>query len=103
MHDGGVSLPSQVGAVAVPMHPPRQVAVAPQLIPPDDVIVQSPLHVPLHMPVQWTEALVASVQAASHWPTQVPVHISPAEPPVVAVPSQVPEQWPEQVPLHCTV
>ena len=31
LHEGGVICPSQVGAVAVPVQPPLQVAVAPQL------------------------------------------------------------------------
>jgi hypothetical protein len=85
------------------MQPPRQFAEAPQLMPPLAVILQSPLHSPLQVPLQCTVALAASMQAASHCPTQVPLHDAPAEPPVVAAPSQVPTQWPMQVPLHCAM
>ena len=52
LHDGGVICPSHVGAVAVPVHPPLQVALAPQLTPAFPVMVQLPLHVPLQVPAQ---------------------------------------------------
>jgi len=49
---GGVSLPSHCGAVAVPVQPPLQLAIAPQLTPPLAEILQSPLHEPAQVPLQ---------------------------------------------------
>ena len=52
LHDGGVTVPSHLGAVAVPVQPPLHVAFAPQLTPALPVMVQLPLHVPLQVPAQ---------------------------------------------------
>jgi hypothetical protein len=52
LHEGGVTWPSHVGAIAVPVQPPRHVALAPQLTPAFPVILQSPLQVPWHVPAQ---------------------------------------------------
>jgi hypothetical protein len=53
LHIAGVSCPSHFGAVTATLHLPRQVAIAPQLTPPDAVILQLPLQLPWQVPSQW--------------------------------------------------
>ena len=102
LQEGGVTWPSQVGAVAVPVQPPLQVALAPQLTPAFPVIVQSPLHVPLHVPAQWTAGGVpaVSVQLASQLPLHWPMHAALLTCVVPPLATQEPVQFPEQLPWH---
>ena len=52
LHIAGVIWPSHWGAVTITLHPPRHVAMTPQLMPPIAVILQLPLQVPSHVPSQ---------------------------------------------------
>lgn len=102
LHEGGVTCPSHLGAVAVPVQPPLQVAFAPQLTPPLALILQSPLHVPLHVPAQCTAGGVPCVyvQLASQVPWHVPLQAALVTWLVPALPTQEPVQLPEHVPWH---
>jgi hypothetical protein len=98
-HDGGISSPSHLGAVAVPVHSPLQVAIAPQSIFASAAKTQSPLQVPVHVPPVQVPSHAPMVPLVSVFPSQVPSHVP------LHVPLQVPWQFaatsadPSQVPL----
>jgi hypothetical protein len=52
LHIGGVICPSHFGAVTITLQPPRQVAIPLHMTPPIALILQLPLHVPVHVPSQ---------------------------------------------------
>ena len=99
MQLGCVISPSHLGAVAVPMHVPLQLAIAPQVTLALASSLQSPVQLPLQLPLQCAAIPGVYLQAASHWPLQTPEHAAP----LVELPSHVPEQLPMHVPLHSTL
>lgn len=100
VHMAGLMVPSHLGAVTATLQPPLQLAIAPQLTPPDAVTLQLPLHDPAQVPLQWAGVPGVIMQAASHLPLQVPVHIPVLGIPVPPIAVQVPLQLPMQLPLH---
>jgi hypothetical protein len=99
-HLAGVMVPSHFGAVTATLQPPLQLAIAPQLTPPDAVTLQLPLHVPAQVPLQWAGVPGVIMQAASHLPLQVPLHIPVLGMPVPPIAVQVPLQLPMHVPVQ---
>ncbi len=102
MHVGAASAPSQVGAVTITLHPPRQLTIAPQLSELLAASVQFPVHLPLHVPSQWSFTPAASMHLASHCPWQVPAHVAPLTIVVLPLATHDPVQLPEHVPLQET-
>jgi hypothetical protein len=102
LHDGGVTWPVQTGFVYATEHPPWQLPEQLTLAPPESV--QPPVHPPLHVPAQWTDADAGiAVQFPVQVPWHVPLQVAPFTCVVPALPTHEPVQFPPHVPAHWIV
>jgi hypothetical protein len=102
LHDGGVTAPTQEGAVYATEHPPWQLPE--QLMPAlPGVAEQPPVQPPVQEPAQWSEAEAGmAVHLASHVPLHVPLQAALFTWFVPPLATHEPVQLPEQVPAHWT-
>src|SRR5262249_59759182 len=109
VHCGGLNSVSQLGAVKLPVQPPRQLTSTPQLSPCGGSILHNPSQVPLqleeHLPWQFGSLSVRLPSAEVQVPLHAPVQVASHCPIQLAGRSGLPSQNADalQLPEHCTL
>jgi hypothetical protein len=101
LHIAGLTVPSHWGAVPITLQPPRQRTLAPQLASALPWILQSPVHVPLHVPSQCAETPPVYVQLPLQRPLHLPAQVVPFAGALSHCPVHMPAHDPSQWTVGC--